>query len=175
MSTEMRGTYEVTLGDQVATVHVERVPCEVEGCRAYAVRVGEAEPVVVETTRPEEGVLSLLLGHRTYECGIDLTDEGVDVEVLGRHHEAVVVDPKRKALRMAGAAGGAVVKTAMPGRIVRLLVEVGEAVSKGQPLLVVEAMKMENEMKAPRDGVVKRFSVAEGDLVEAKAVLVELE
>ena len=63
----------------------------------------------------------------------------------------------------------------MPGRIVRLLVDEGAAVSKGEPLLVVEAMKMENEIKAPRDGMVKRFAVSAGDLVDAKAVLVELE
>jgi pyruvate carboxylase subunit B len=86
-----------------------------------------------------------------------------------------VVDPRRKALRTAAGAGAGVVKTQMPGRIVRLLLAEGDTVAKGEPMLVVEAMKMENEIKAPRDGVIKRFAVAAGDIVEAKAVLVELE
>ena len=160
MSNEIRGTYEVTLDGKTSTVTVTRLSCPRPGCDAYSLSIDGAEPVLVETTRPEAGILSLLLGHRTYECGIDHSDDGVDVEVLGRHHEAVVVDPKRKALRMAGSAGGAVIKTAMPGRIVRHLVAVGDSVAKGEPLMVVEAMKMENEIKAPRDGVVKRFAAA---------------
>jgi len=175
MSDTMQGTYEVTLGDSTSLVTVTRRGTEDDGRVRYQLQVGDAEPFEVETTRPQADVLSILVGTRTYECGVDLTDEGVDVDVLGIIHEATLVDPRRKALRMAGSAGGAVVKTAMPGRIVRILVAPGDAVTKGQPLLVVEAMKMENEIKAPRDGVLKRVAVEEGQLVEAKAVLVELE
>ena len=66
------------------------------------------------------------------------------------------------------------VKAAMPGRVIRVFVEAGDVVQKGTPLLVVEAMKMENEIKAPRDGTVKRLGVGTGDLIEARALLVEL-
>ena len=62
----------------------------------------------------------------------------------------------------------------MPGRILSVLVEVGQEVSNGDVLVVMEAMKMENQMKASADGVVKNVLVQEGDLVDAKAVLVEL-
>ena len=63
----------------------------------------------------------------------------------------------------------------MPGRIVRLLVGVGQEVEAGQVMLVLEAMKMENELRAPRKGVVASILVREGDPVEAGRRLIELE
>ncbi len=62
----------------------------------------------------------------------------------------------------------------MPGRVRRLVAAEGSAVARGDVLLVLEAMKMEHAIRAPRDGVLERFRVAEGDLVEAGAELAEL-
>jgi len=74
------------------------------------------------------------------------------------------------------ASGGPVtVNAPMPGRIVKVLVTVGETVAARQGLVVVEAMKMENELRSPRAGVVSDVRVAEGALVEAKAALVVIE
>jgi biotin carboxyl carrier protein len=67
---------------------------------------------------------------------------------------------------------GDVVTAAMPGRVLRLSVASGEAVTSGQPLLVLEAMKMENEVKAPRDGVVETIAVTAGQAVSAGEVLI---
>jgi pyruvate carboxylase subunit B len=75
---------------------------------------------------------------------------------------------------MESGAGADVIKTAMPGRVVRILVEEGDEVDKGTPVIVVEAMKMENELGAPRAGVISRICVENGAQVEAKTVLVEL-
>jgi biotin carboxyl carrier protein len=73
----------------------------------------------------------------------------------------------------ASASTGAVsVKAPMPGRIVRVLVGVGDRVSARQPVVVVEAMKMENELRSPRDGVVTHVLVAPGAAVESSAVLI---
>jgi len=66
------------------------------------------------------------------------------------------------------------VRVAMPGLVVKLLVAEGDAVVAGQPVLIVEAMKMENEVKAGRDGVVTKFHVAEGESVVADAILAEI-
>jgi 3-methylcrotonyl-CoA carboxylase alpha subunit len=63
----------------------------------------------------------------------------------------------------------------MPGRVIAVRVEPGQAVAKGQELLVVEAMKMENALRAPRDGVVKSVAARPGDMVSPGLVLVELE
>lgn len=173
---EVRGTYEITVGGRTARVSVARLgPASCgEGTR-YGLRVDDGPIFEVEASRPVPDVLSLLVGFEAWEAGLVRQDDGVTVEILGLRHECEVVDPRRKALRLAEAGGAASVKTAMPGRIVRLLVEPGAEVKKGQALLVVEAMKMENELKAPRDGRVAQLRVAPGDLVEAGAVLVELE
>ena len=71
-------------------------------------------------------------------------------------------------------AGPRMIVAPMPGRIVKVLVKPGQSVSARQPLLVVEAMKMENELRAPRGGTVAEVRVAEGSSVEANAVLVVL-
>ena len=63
----------------------------------------------------------------------------------------------------------------MPGRVIAVRVEPGQAVTKGQELLVVEAMKMENALRAPRDGTVKSVAARPGDMVSPGVVLVELE
>ena len=63
----------------------------------------------------------------------------------------------------------------MPGRVVAIDVEEGDAVERGQRILVIEAMKMENDVKAPRDGRVRSIRVAPGDAVDAGQPLLELE
>ncbi len=173
---EVRGSYEITVGDRVRLVTVARLgPASCgEGLR-YGLRIDDGPVLQVDASRPVADVLSLLIEDDVWEAGLVRTDEGFDVEVLGLRHQCEVVDPRRKALRLAEAGGAASVRTAMPGRVVRLLVQSGDAVHKGQPLVVVEAMKMENELKAPRDAVVKRMMVEAGALVEAGTVLVELE
>jgi len=72
------------------------------------------------------------------------------------------------------AAGSGAVMVAMPGRVVKVLAAVGDAVQKGQPVLIIEAMKMENEVKARRDGHVTVVHVAEGDSVEGGKTLMEV-
>ncbi len=73
------------------------------------------------------------------------------------------------------AKGGWALKAQMPGKVVRLLVEPGAAVAKGQPLLVVEAMKMQNEIPAPRDGTIRKVHARPGAVVERGTLLVEAE
>ena len=59
----------------------------------------------------------------------------------------------------------------MPGRVVKLMASAGDKVAKGQPLMILEAMKMEHTLVSPRDGVIERVAFAEGDLVPADALL----
>ena len=86
---------------------------------------------------------------------------------------------ERKALLKKGAGLGAEgvqeIRTSMPGKIVRVMAAEGEEVGQGQGLVVVEAMKMENEIKSPKAGVVKKIGVKEGEAVEAGALLVIVE
>ncbi len=140
----------------------------------FAVALDDGEAVEVEAFDTGPGNLTMLVGGRSWEAGLTPVEEGFVVDVLGIPHEVEVVDPRRRALRTARGAGGGVVRTQMPGRVVRVLVEEGQDVEAGQPVVVVEAMKMENELKAPVAGSVRRVHVGAGDVVEARAVLVEI-
>ena len=100
------------------------------------------------------------------------------VDTGRRQLEIAVTDPKR--LRGSGASaasaeGSAEIKTAMPGKLVRVLIEQGAEVKQGESVLVVEAMKMQNEMKSPKDGIVKEIRFPEGATVNAGDVLAIIE
>jgi biotin carboxyl carrier protein len=161
--------FEVTLGTDTT-----RVSVDTKNGRTV-VRIGDGPERVVDVVRPEAGVLSLVLDGKAWDVGAVRTDEGYDVDVQGVRHHVGVIDPRKKALRLAAGSGANSLKTTMPGRVVRTLVNEGDTVTAGQPVIVIEAMKMENELKAPRDGSIKRIAVAAGALVEAGTVLVELE
>lgn len=98
---------------------------------------------------------------------------------LGNHQlEISLTDPKR----LRGAKGGSnsidgisEIKTAMPGKLVRILVEIGAEVKQGEGVLIVEAMKMQNEMKAPKDGIIKEIRFKEGATVNAGDILAIIE
>ena len=169
----MNGTselrYEVQTNGTRRSVQVRRV-----GENRFAIVMDDGEPVEVEAFDTGPGNLTMLVDGRSWEAGLTPIDEGFVVDVLGIPHEVEVIDPRRRALRTARGAGGGVVRTQMPGRVVRVLVEEGQAVDAGQPVVVVEAMKMENELKAPVEGTVRRVHVRTGDVVEARAVLVEV-
>ena len=118
---------------------------------------------------------------RSYEISFsEQGDEGTIVFVNGVPVPIAVADPRsrfRRRNRDSGTAAGAAraIMALMPGRVVKVLVERGQTVAARQPVVVVEAMKMENELRAPRAGTVTAVHVTEGMSVEAHAVLVVLE
>lgn len=173
---ERHARYEITVGDSTRHILVAYLGQSNSGeGQRYGVQIDDGEVLVVHASRPVQDVVNLLVGTAAWEAGLVDAEDGFEVEILGIRHEVAVVDPRRKALRQAAVSGGAVIKTMMPGRVVRVLVAEGDAVAKGDPVIVVEAMKMENELKAPRDGTIKRISSGTGTLVDAGAVLVELD
>ncbi len=110
---------------------------------------------------------------------VDLTTEGASprVGVIGRGYRTYVdVESERQrvanAVKKSGGASENLVRAPMPGRIVKVLVAKGDAVTAGQPLLVMEAMKMENELKAKGDATIADVHVAAGATVEGGAKLV---
>ena len=122
-----------------------------------------------------------LLGASVYECRINeraTAREVFDVDIRGRTYAVTIVDPKR--LRSGQNSdrhqhGVAEILAPMPGKVVRVQIEAGASVEKGMGLVVVEAMKMQNEMKSPRDGVVVSVNVKSGDTVNAGDVLAVVE
>jgi biotin carboxyl carrier protein len=127
--------------------------------------------------------LSLVAGSAVREVRIHRRQDGsVGVEVEGYVFETVVAAKRGRKGVSDGAAKTPpdavsihAIKAPMPGRVVRVLVAVGDRVTARQGLVVVEAMKMENELRTPRDGTVKQVLVAGGTAVETGAVLLLIE
>ncbi len=140
----------------------------------YTICADGGEPVEVDAHQVGPGRWSLLIGERSYQVQVGQERSDYTVEIDGRSWTFCLTDPARALLRPQGAArhGAGLVKAPMPGRVLRVLVKPGQAVQHGDGIVVVEAMKMENELSAPRDGVVEVVHVAEGDTVEGGADLV---
>ncbi len=135
------------------------------------------QPVAVDVaTMPDGSTLSVSVDGRL----VDLTTEGTapDVGIVASGHRSYVrvVSERQRAADAAkkgsARAGEKVVKSPMPGRVVKVLVQKGDEVAAGQPLLIIEAMKMENELRAKASGTVAEVHASPGTAVEANAKLV---
>ena len=124
-------------------------------------------------------VYSLIVDGNSYEAYVYPAEENWEVLRRGRMYPVKVEDEREKRLR--AAAGGGVsetgeyhLKSPMPGMVVTIPVEEGQVVEKGEVLLILESMKMQNELKAPRDGTVSRVLVSSGESVEQRQTLLSL-
>ena len=144
--------------------------------------VVDGTPVAAEVSRlPGTPVRHLVVGDHSHV--LVATREGKerwDLHLDGERFEVEVIDERTRAIRAmtgqgAAPAGPKPVKAPMPGLVVRVQVEPGDRVEKGTSVVIIEAMKMENDLKAEGDGVVSRVLVEPGQAVEKGAVLVELE
>ncbi|HXF84438.1 MAG TPA: biotin/lipoyl-containing protein [Anaerolineales bacterium] len=125
-------------------------------------------------------VYSLILEGKSHEAFVQYEGEAWQVLLRGRLYPVTVEDEREKRLR--SAAGGKVAETGefhlkapMPGLIVAVPVTEGQPVKKGQVLVILESMKMQNELKSPRDGVVTRIRVKAGESVEQKQALLSVQ
>jgi biotin carboxyl carrier protein len=127
----------------------------------------------------QPGVFTVILNGRVYACTLEKPPGGAtEVIVNGQRIAVTIQDPKRLSHNAgaAGHAGGrAVLTSPMPGKVVRVMCAAGDEVAEGQGLLVVEAMKMQNEVQAPRAGKVTEIKVTEGQTVNAGEVLAIVE
>ena len=135
----------------------------------------DGQPVNADAVEIAPNTLSLLLEGQSYEVHITPSPDGVLKLQTGlQEFTAEVVDPRAWRGRRHGALeaeGRQQVVAPMPGKVVRVLVEVGDKVEAGQGLLVVEAMKMQNEIRSPKSGTVERLHVKEGQPVNAGEAL----
>ena len=144
----------------------EEITATVDG-RTRAVKLAEVEP----------GVYSVLCEGESYTVRI-ARHAGAWIATADHHaFEFEIADPRdaRNLAYGAGGAGRKNVTSPMPGKVVRVMVAAGDHVEQGQGLVVVEAMKMQNEMKSPKAGVVIAVNVTAGAGVAAGEVLVTLE
>jgi biotin carboxyl carrier protein len=127
-------------------------------------------PVTVDVVELSEAAYSLLIDGRSYDVTVGVAEKEYQVSVNGSQFDVCLRDPRKFRKRTASgsdSAGPMPVVAPMPGKIVRLLVREGETVSEGQGVIVIEAMKMQNELKAPRAGTVEEIRVTENQAVNA--------
>jgi biotin carboxyl carrier protein len=126
-----------------------------------------------------QSLYSALIDNKSIEALVENADGTYRVMLDGELYEAQVLDERQQRLMRASAGFGVTqgelsIRSPMPGLIVDVRVKEGQHVHKGESLCVLESMKMENDIRAPRDGKVERVHVAKGDSVEQNKVLISL-
>jgi biotin carboxyl carrier protein len=143
----------------------------------YRFRLGDQGERQARLAEVELGVYSVLLDGHSYEARAEPGDGCAWITIRGRRFRVAITDPRRWTRKRTGTQGQQRenIVAPMPGKIVRVLVEMGDKVETGQGIVVVEAMKMQNEMKTRKAGRVAAVPVREGDTVVAGAILATIE
>ncbi|HSE48559.1 MAG TPA: biotin/lipoyl-containing protein [Terriglobales bacterium] len=161
-------TYDVIIDGRTHRVELER------GRDGMQVKV-DGKAMTVDAVIAERDVMSLLIEGRSYDIKRETTAASEHMVVRGITFTSEVRDPRALGSRRAAAAasdtGPKKLVSPMPGKVVRILAPAGTAVEAGQGVVVVEAMKMQNEIKSPKAGVVQNVAVTEGMAVNAGDVL----
>lgn len=161
-------TYDVTVDGRTLRVQLERAgegwQCRVDG------QALQADAVVTG-----RDVLSLIVAGKVYEVKRELSGGELHLWLGSERYAVQVRDPRSFRARRAAAAdadtGPRKLLSPMPGKVVRILAPAGTAVAAGQGVIVVEAMKMQNEIKSPKAGTVRKIVAQEGAAVNAGEVL----
>jgi len=163
--------YRVTIEGRTREVDVEVTP---DGRALVAI---DGERVDADVVRVGGGV-SLRLGGSVYDVAVGGSPDARTI-AAGEHRTVAQIESERMRAKRARAGGAGprdgAIRAPMPGRVVKVLVEVGEEVEAEQPVIVIEAMKMENELRSTAPGKVASIEVAEGQNVEGNTVLVTFE
>ncbi|NNL87073.1 MAG: biotin/lipoyl-binding protein [Myxococcales bacterium] len=161
--------YEVSEGKESTRVELHET-----GENHYEVKI-DGETLHVDVTKSARTIYSVIEDGRQYEAMVDeRRGDRLDISLGGRMFHLDVVDERTRLLAEAGSSaptGPQTVAADMPGKIVKIEAAVGQTVSEGEVILIIEAMKMENPIASPIDGVVKELGAAEGDAVDGGAML----
>ncbi len=152
---------------------------EIEVVDDRHIRIGDRLLQVDFESVSGQPVFSLIIDGKSYESFVSPGDEDWHVLLRGRQYQVKIEDEREKRLRAAGGGGVAEggefhLKAPMPGLVVVVPVIEGQEVEKGQVLVILESMKMQNELKSPRAGTVARIRVKGGESVEQKQTLLTI-
>lgn len=166
-------TYHLELDGKAYEVGLERA----NGALAVTMN---GKTHAVDSVSLNGGALSILLDGRSFDLEVKESEKRLSVFAMGQHYDLVVEEEKLfRARQLSGAGKSAsqekLVRAPMPGLIVKIEVAVGQEVHPGQGLLVMEAMKMENEIKAVGAGRVKEIKVTQRQPVEQNQILITFE
>jgi biotin carboxyl carrier protein len=179
--------YDVSIGGRSYKIELERKDIS-EAAQESGVRVSNDEilwhasvdgrAITVNCLRVSGDLLSILLNGESIQARVSRAGETLHVLLHGKSYECVVRDPRSLSRRKRGGsheAGEQRITASMPGKVVRVLARAGEPINAGQGIVVIEAMKMQNEVRAFRSGTLKTMAVKEGASVNAGEVLAVIE
>ncbi|MBN1120169.1 MAG: biotin/lipoyl-binding protein [Anaerolineae bacterium] len=160
--------YQVRIEDHTFDVNIDQDGIVTVDGEPVAFDFGEVDGM---------GLYSLLVNNESYEALVEQSADVYKVLMRGYMYDVHVLDERSRILQrrsnlMAPDTGEVAVRAPMPGLIVDVPVEIGQEVEAGQKVVILESMKMENELKTPRAGRVERINVAKGDSVEQNEALV---
>lgn len=157
----------VKIGGRDRTVEIARDGEKTQFCL-------DGREIAADLMEVQPGIYSVLIGGQAFEASVTADSSSSRVLIGGQEFPFEIADPRRWNRGrggMAGAEGKQSIAAPMPGKIVRLLVKNGDSVEIGQGLIVVEAMKMQNEIKSPKAGKIERLDAREGQAVNAGEIL----
>jgi len=164
---------EININDRNALVEIisrdgGKVRISIDG-RKY-----DADVVMVE-----EGVYSIIIDNKSHNIELIHTDnKNYQVNTYSKSYNVEIVDAESKYLKSRRRDDGheeAVISSPMPGKVVKILVKVGDEVKAGDTVIIVSAMKMESEYKVKKDRIIKEIKVKEGDTIQSNQPLVVIE
>jgi len=154
---------QVELGGGSHTIEIGRFQARL----AFAI---DGAAVAADAVEVAPGIYSILIANQSYEVRVEPFAGNLRIAVGEREFAASVRDPRKRGRNRAGSAsseGRQTITAPMPGRVVRVLVASGDEVAAGQGIVVVEAMKMQNEVRSPKQGKVEHLVVSEGQAINA--------
>ena len=157
------------------------------GNREYVIEIVDDGKIIVDGTAYDvdfesiggQPVFSLLIDGKSHEAYVNPDEDQWEVLLQGILYPVIVEDEREKRLRSSFGSGPTIsrefyLKAPMPGLVISILVEDGKAVAHGDVLVILESMKMQNELKSPKDGIISRIRVKKGDNVERKQTLLNV-
>ena len=160
---------------------VDSAEYRIEIINERRISVNGRESVVDFKRVADQPVYSLIVDGQSYEAFVYPGEAEMDWEVLlkGRHYTVTVEDERAKGLKATAGknemeTGEFHLKAPMPGLVVSVSVEEGQEIQKGHVMMILESMKMQNELKAPRNGIVGRVRIKPGESVEQRQVLLSI-
>jgi biotin carboxyl carrier protein len=165
-------TYEIIIDGTMHRVELTRGPhaqlaCRLDGCE-----------VKVDAVEAGRDILSIVIEGRAWEVKRERSNRDLQLMIAGERYAAEVRDPRSLRARKAagpGLKGPKKLVSPMPGKVVRVLVAPGAEVEAGSGVIVIEAMKMQNEIKSPKKGIVRKILTVEGATVNAGEALAIVE
>lgn len=166
--------YIATLDDKTHKIEVQ----ELEEDHLYRIVIDGNEHII-DGRKLTGHIYSLIKDNRSFTVDVTAKDDQYTVACEGKSVQLRLLDERRASRPGEGSGsgrdGGKQIKSFMPGKVVEVLVHVGDEVAKDQGLIIIEAMKMENELRSTAAGKVKEIRVSAGQAVESGELLIELE